>query len=55
MSKPSIRRAATLLLRLTTPEQKAARLELLTRQWGQAYAEQVAIKADALQKKRRLT
>jgi len=48
MSRPSVRSAARQFVKRTTVEQKHAYLELLLKQWGALYAEQVARKADVL-------
>ena len=48
MSRPSVRSAARQLVKRTTVEQKRASLELLLKQWGALYVEQVARKADVL-------
>ena len=44
--RPTIYRAALSLLRLMTPEQKAARIVVLRERYGLEFAEAVAAKAD---------
>lgn len=51
MSRPSVLSAARQLLRRQFADQKVAYLAVLGRQWGAAYAEQVARKADFMSPK----